>query len=254
MDDEEVDASDSSGLLEKKSVPVWKFEFYQELFNVDTFVVLSRIKGSLIPKPNADFRKNYIGGRPDLYGPFWICATLVMTIAICGNLTRLLSHIDDPSYHYSPEFHKLVIAVIIVYSYTFFIPLLVKGAFFFAKLESSSGYLDILCLYGYSLFVFIPICLLLLIPNCILEWILVIVAATLSGGVVCMSLWPLMRDGSRKTKFVIITLVLAAHFAFSLSFRLYFFECMSSSSVTNSTLAPTSAVHTSSIPNTTTNI
>lgn len=241
VDEEELDANDSSGLLEKKSPAVWKFEFYKELFNVDTYVVLSRVKGSLMPKPNAEFTRNYIGGHPDLYGPFWICATLVITIGICGNLTKLFNHLDDPDYHYSPEFHRLVIAVTIVYSYAFFMPLLVRGAFFFAKLESSSGYLDILCLYGYSLFVYIPISFLLLIPSGTVDWILVIIAASLSGAVVAISLWPLMRDGSKKSRLIILTFVILAHVAFSLSFRLYFFESIDLSGggqVKNSTFAP----------------
>lgn len=252
-DDDEEETSDSAGLLEKKSSPVWSFDFYKELFNVDTHVVLGRIKGSVLPRPSSEFTRNYIGGHPDLYGPFWICATLVMTIAICGNLTTLLNRLDDQSYHYSPEFRRLVVAIVIVYGYASILPLLVKGAFFFAKLESSSGYLDILCLYGYSMFVYIPLCLLLLIPNCTVEWILVAVAALISGAVIAISLWPLMREGSRNKGIIILLIVLAAHFAFSLSFRLYFFgsiNCSGSSTASNSTLVPTTIMHTTTLSTT----
>lgn len=44
----------------------------------------------------------------DLYlffkGPFWICATLVVTIAISGNLANYLIHAGDHNWAY--DFHK----------------------------------------------------------------------------------------------------------------------------------------------------
>lgn len=39
-------------------------------------------------------------------GPFWICVTLVFTVAISGNLSTFLSELGEPSYHYRPQFHK----------------------------------------------------------------------------------------------------------------------------------------------------
>ena len=39
-------------------------------------------------------------------GPFWICATLAFVLAVTGNLTLVLAQRQDPSIHYSPQFHK----------------------------------------------------------------------------------------------------------------------------------------------------
>lgn len=39
-------------------------------------------------------------------GPFWICVTLVFSVAISGNLSTFLSRLGDPSYHYRPQFHR----------------------------------------------------------------------------------------------------------------------------------------------------
>lgn len=39
-------------------------------------------------------------------GPFWICATLVFAIAISGNISNVLVHLQQPSYKYVPEFRK----------------------------------------------------------------------------------------------------------------------------------------------------
>lgn len=236
----------SSQLLEKKAHPVWSFDFYKELFDVDTHMVLNRIKGSVIPWPSSDFSRNYIGGKPDLYGPFWICATLVMTIAICGNLTTFFSHINDQSYHYAPQFSLLTVAVLIVYGYTFVIPILIRLVFFIAKVSTNSSYLDILCVYGYSTFIFIPLCFLLLIPNftdsnlCLVHWILVALTVCLSGAVIMMSLWPSLHNENRKLGLVLLICVFALHFAFALSFKLYFFSCISLSSPSNVTAVTTS--------------
>lgn len=56
-------------------------EYYQQFFNVDTFMVLERIINSMVPKRSTATTGNYlrtnIGLNPDLYGPFWITVTLV---------------------------------------------------------------------------------------------------------------------------------------------------------------------------------
>lgn len=39
-------------------------------------------------------------------GPFWICVTLVFSVAISGNLSTFLSSLGDPSYHHRPQFHR----------------------------------------------------------------------------------------------------------------------------------------------------
>lgn len=53
-------------------------EYYQQFFNVDTYMVLERIVNSMIPKrAAANYLRMNIGENPDLYGPFWITVTLV---------------------------------------------------------------------------------------------------------------------------------------------------------------------------------
>lgn len=102
------DDSDKTELLagQKKSSPFWTFEYYQTFFDVDTYQVFDRIKGSLLPIPGKNFVRLYIRSNPDLYGPFWICATLVFAIAISGNLSNFLIHLGEKTYHYVPEFRK----------------------------------------------------------------------------------------------------------------------------------------------------
>ncbi|XP_040853154.1 protein YIPF1-like [Ochotona curzoniae] len=69
------DDSDKTELLagQKKSSPFWTFEYYQTFFDVDTYQVFDRIKGSLLPIPGKNFVRLYIRSNPDLYGMCVAC-------------------------------------------------------------------------------------------------------------------------------------------------------------------------------------
>lgn len=135
---------------------------------MDTSQVLNRIKGSLLPRPGHNFVRHHLRNRPDLYGPFWICATLAFVLAVTGNLTLVLAQRRDPSIHYSPQFHKVTVAGISIYCYAWLVPLALWGFLRWRKgVRERMGpytFLETVCVYGYSLFVFIPMVVLWLIP------------------------------------------------------------------------------------------
>ncbi|XP_016119697.1 protein YIPF2-like, partial [Sinocyclocheilus grahami] len=79
--------------------------------------VLDRIMGSVIPLPGRNFVKHHIRNNPDLYGPFWICVTLVFSLAISGDLYTFLINMGDPGYHYRPQFNRASIAAVTVFLY-----------------------------------------------------------------------------------------------------------------------------------------
>jgi hypothetical protein len=63
---------------------------------------------SMVPLPGKSFLEHHIRPRPDLYGPFWVCVTLVFSIAISGNVADFLQKsvaLDDHNWHY--DFHKV---------------------------------------------------------------------------------------------------------------------------------------------------
>ncbi|KAG8534895.1 hypothetical protein GDO81_030006, partial [Engystomops pustulosus] len=62
--------SDKTELLrgQRKVAPFWTFEYYQTFFDVDTYQVLDRIKGSVLPIPGRNFVRLYVRSNPDLYG------------------------------------------------------------------------------------------------------------------------------------------------------------------------------------------
>ncbi|XP_035299410.1 protein YIPF2 isoform X3 [Cricetulus griseus] len=157
----EEEGDRASLLQEEKPQPrFWTFDYYQSFFDVDTSQVLDRIKGSLLPHPGHNFVRYHLRNRPDLYGPFWICATLAFVLAVTGNLTLVLAQRRDPSIHYSPQFHKVTIAGITIYCYAWLVPLALWG---FLRWRQGTRehmglytFLETVCVYGYSLFVFIP--------------------------------------------------------------------------------------------------
>lgn len=53
--------------------------------------------------PSLGSRSHYPWPLP---GPFWICTTLVFTLAISGNLSNFLEKHGNTSFRYSPQFHK----------------------------------------------------------------------------------------------------------------------------------------------------
>ena len=59
----------------------------------------------MTPTFNQSFLINRIRPNPDLYGPFWICISLIFTIAIAGNIVSFL-HNFGSEYKWHTDFHK----------------------------------------------------------------------------------------------------------------------------------------------------
>lgn len=224
------DDSDKTELLagQKKSSPFWTFEFYQTFFDVDTCQVFDRIKGSLLPIPGKNFVRSYIRSNPDLYGPFWICATLVFAIAISGNLSNFLIHLGEKTYHYVPEFRKVSIAATVIYAYAWLVPLALWGFLVWRNSQVVSivsySFLEIVCVYGYSLFIYIPTAILWIIPQKIVRWILVTIALGVSGSVLVMTFWPAVREDSRRIALATILVIVLLHLLLSVGCLAYFFD------------------------------
>ena len=96
---------DPDSLLEEKSYSFWQVEYYQKYFNVSTTDVISRIVGSMVPTLSRNYLINRIRPNPDMYGPFWICTTLIFTIAISGNIYSFIQNFGL-SYTWQTDFHK----------------------------------------------------------------------------------------------------------------------------------------------------
>lgn len=247
-DDEEVDMlgrlGDKTELLseEKKSAPFWTFDYYKTFFDVDTHQVLDRIKGSMIPFPGRSFVRKHIRGNPDLYGPFWICATLVFAISISGNLSNLFTQGSGSEYHYVADFRKVSIAATAIYSYAWLVPLAMWGFLLWRSNRTmgvmSFSFLEIVCAYGYSLFIYIPTAVLWTIPSGVLQWILIVVAMALSGSVLALTFWPAFRDDDKRIAVATTVVIFLLNTLLAVGCKLYFFSTRQAHIAAVTTLSP----------------
>ncbi|XP_024246382.2 protein YIPF1 isoform X2 [Oncorhynchus tshawytscha] len=218
---------ESSELLrgEKQTSGFWTFEYYQSFFNVDTMQVLDRVKGSVMPLPGRNFIKHTLQPSPDLYGPFWICVTLVISLAISGNLSTFPNSLGSAHYHYRPQFHR---AAVVIFLYAWLVPLGVWGFLTWRQREErqQSGYsfLETVCVYGYSLFIYIPTSVLWILPFEWLRWLLILVAMVISGSVLVLTFWPVVRDDTKVTAFATVATIVVLHALLSIGCKMYFFQ------------------------------
>ncbi|XP_011494198.1 PREDICTED: protein YIPF1 [Ceratosolen solmsi marchali] len=234
----------------QKDVPrsFWTVEYYQKFFNVDTNDVLERIKRSMIPHGVDNYLLTQIRQNPDLYGPFWICITLIFAIAISGNLANYFQSVNTNNYHWKYEFHIVSYAAVCIFLYAWLFPIILWIALKWSKSQQESldvelidpntsvGLLELLCLYGYSLTIYIPVAFLWTIQIGLLQWSLVIVATILSGGVLLRSLLPLIPG---KQKAVYTAVILGMHLLLAAGFMLYFFHVPSTSMHSDVTVSTT---------------
>ncbi|XP_014652446.1 PREDICTED: protein YIPF2 isoform X3 [Ceratotherium simum simum] len=199
-----------------------------EVEESDKTAVLDRIRGSLLPRPGHNFVRHHLRNRPDLYGPFWICATLAFVLAISGNLTLVLAQRRDPSIHYSPQFHKVTVAGVTIYCYAWLVPLALWGFLRWRKgVRERVGpytFLETVCVYGYSLFVFIPTVVLWLIPVPWLQWLFGALALALSAAGLVFTLWPVVREDTRLAAAVLLSVIVLLHALLALGCKFYFFQ------------------------------
>ncbi|XP_060001138.1 protein YIPF2 isoform X4 [Lagenorhynchus albirostris] len=199
-----------------------------EVEESDKTAVLDRIKGSLLPRPGHNFVRHHLRNRPDLYGPFWICATLAIVLAVTGNLTLVLAQRRDPSIHYSPQFHKVTVAGTAIYCYAWLVPLALWGFLQWRKgVRERMGpytFLETVCVYGYSLFVFIPTVVLWLIPVPWLQWLSGALALALSAAGLVFTLWPVVREDTRLAAVLLLSVVVLLHALLATGCKFYFFQ------------------------------
>ncbi|CAG9535036.1 unnamed protein product [Cercopithifilaria johnstoni] len=209
---------------EKKNF--FSFEFYQQYFDVDTDQVLSRILYSMLPRFPSNFIADHIQPLPDLWGPFWICVTLVFSTAICGNLAKYIQTLGaSTSYQYGSDFRLVTGASTIIFCYIVLIPFLLYSLFWYRKSCLQYSYLDILCAYGYSLSVFIPVSILWILQAQWFRWLLIFLSVTLSGSVLVNSIWSAIKNDRNKA-IVLGTIVgvLLLHSLVAVGFKNYYFD------------------------------
>jgi hypothetical protein len=191
-------------------------EYYRQFFNVDTSDVFFRLIRALFP-----FKRDFIDvvrKNPDFYGPLWITTSLIFMMAAAGNLASSLTS-SNTQWHY--DFRMLTYGSIILYGYSFLVPLLWWGLLRWMDIEITL--MQLLCIYGYSLFIYFPIAIPCILPYEWLRWVLVGIACIISTVFLVLNLWIPLRAQLGKALFCLLGIV-ALHVGLALVFRLYFFS------------------------------
>lgn len=209
--------------------PLRALQPFQPLFDVDTLQVLNRIKSSLLPRPKGAFFE-LVTANPDLYGPFWISTTLVFAMAMTGNLASFVAFVPDAAHpKWTYNFNQLTLAGSVVYSYVTLLPLLVW--LLLRYYEASKKLVDVLCIYGYALSIFIPISILCVIPSNALRWVLVIGGGIVSAVFLLSNFhahladcFPYGEGDAKRKMYLLLGLMGIFHAMLLVLFKVYFFH------------------------------
>lgn len=207
----------------------WSIKYYQPLFDVDTLQVLNRVKGALLPRPKGAFFE-LVAPNPDLYGPFWISTTLIFSMAMTGNLASYISFTPTAAHpKWTYNFNQLSLASSVIYSYVTLLPLL-----FWLLLryyEASKKLVDVLCIYGYTLSVFVPISILCVLPSNLLRWLLVLLGGAVSAVFLLSNFhahladcFPYGEGDAKRKMYLLLGSMGAFHLVLLVLFKLYFFH------------------------------
>ncbi|XP_006825616.1 protein YIPF1-like [Saccoglossus kowalevskii] len=180
------DEEDNTELLtgRKKSHSFWTFEYYQSFFDVETYQVLRRLLASFVPKPGKSTISD-IRPNPDLY---------------------------------------VSIAATAVFCYWWLIASILWGMLSWRRSQAGYTYLEIICVYGYSLAIYIPVSFLYVIPVAWVQWVLMCLALLLSGAVLLLTFWPAVKDDDKKFAIGILAGIFIFHALLAVGFKFYFFK------------------------------
>ncbi|KAF7358968.1 hypothetical protein MSAN_01237200 [Mycena sanguinolenta] len=200
----------------------WTVEYYQVFFDVDTKTVLRRCYATLLPT-SSDYLSTHLNPA-DLYGPFWTLTTLIFTLFLSSSLAAsVTAYLGDPLASPGYDFGLLSVAVPLVYSYGLAVPVILWVALRYMGVGEWSV-VEAIAVWGYGMFVWIPVSILAVIPYSIVRWSLVGVAFGLSGYFLVRNVYPILASAEAKATRLIIIIIAALHAGLAISFKVLFFS------------------------------
>ena len=169
--------------------------YYQQFFDVDTVDVKQRLFQSAVPL-KADFFAR-LDEKPDLYGPFWITTTLIFLLGMASNLASFLSFVPKAEgERWAYDFTLVTFSTSIIYGYVVALPV---GLWLLMKYFAVPvRLLSLLCLYGYSLTVLVPVTIICVAPVSWLTWLFTSLAFAVSSSFLCRNLWKVVNEHAPK--------------------------------------------------------
>jgi hypothetical protein len=192
------------------------FNWLKKYFQITSKDFFSRIALSIIPFN----RKFYaiIENSPDFYGPFWIYTTFIILVSCCGSLTRTIQGYRDTNFY--QEF--IPIACVLIYFIGFGVPIFITllSKLFGGKTNVAS----IICIYGYSYTIFLPIIIVCSIPNSLLQWVLLAYAIFSSTSLIIASISSSISSISKGKSIAINVIICIFQMIVFFVLKLYFFK------------------------------
>lgn len=168
-----------------------RLQHWQRWFDVDAGDVAARLW--LVARPWEGGFFEALGTRPDLYGPFWVCATLVFLVAATANLSSFVAHAAAPDSAALPAWEQdldvLPLAAVTVFCFAAAMPLVCSLSLRVLGVGGNTTLIELICLYGYSIAPFCPCCLLCALPVASLQWASVGLALAASSLFLVNNLW-----------------------------------------------------------------
>ena len=192
------------------------FNWLKKYFQITSKDFFSRVLLSIIPF-NTKFY-DQIENSPDFYGPFWIYTTFIVLVSSCGSLTRTIQGKRDTNFF--QEF--IPTAAILIYFIGFGVPIFLSllSKIFGAKINIA----PVICVYGYSYTIFLPIVIVCSIPNQLLQWILLAYAIFSSTSLIIMSISRCFSSVTKGRKIAVILIICIFQIIIFFVLKLYFFK------------------------------
>jgi heme/copper-type cytochrome/quinol oxidase subunit 4 len=181
------------------------------------------VLNALLPWKFTTFYTDY-AKNPDLYGPFWILATVIAFLFISGNIQRYVSTKKGTKFEY--HFNVIPIATCVVYGVGFVLPLLMK--LFLNSCgtkERPTPIAQTIGIYGYSFASYLLPVLICAAPVETLQWVIIGYSAIASTIFLVAGFWQDLKSNlSAKWRWLVILLLVLVQITLLLVFKLYFFK------------------------------
>jgi len=205
----------------KDAARCWELAYYQPYFDIDTSNELLRVRKALFPFTDEPFFKQH--DKPDLYGPFWIVATLGFLMAAMSNLSRYLFEKQIDPTQWNSDIRKISEAFSFLYGGLVIIP----GVTYFVlrSWNENPSLIELISLYGYSLISFVPTCIFCVLPLELVKWIGILTSCGLSLLFLTKNIYnPLPEQKKQKPGYYILGWLVVCQFALSGTLKFYFFK------------------------------
>ena len=183
-------------------------------FDVDTNDIVQRTVQATVKGYSGSFT-DFVSDKPDLYGPFWICTTLIVVSSAAGSFDQYLGGVSKD------DMDKVTASCAFFYGYVTVLPLAIWGLLIYHK--NPMRLLHIIGIYGYAMSVFIPTAILCTVPNTIVRWCLILLAAAVSGLSIIMNVKKHFMEALQHKGALYLAGIAAIHLGLAIGLKLYFF-------------------------------